>query len=154
MHSNKSHWKAKRQHKRMGIGRLFLGALLVMVLWNAVMPDLFGFPRLGYWQAFAVLFLSRLLFGGWPGCGGSYGHVGGRWREDLAAKMKKKFEAQTRSMSDEEKERFRRGFTSGQWDVNIIDVEEEKENQDDDDASDPGEDAEKGENGPNKADDE
>lgn len=112
----------------MGIGSLFLGALLVMVLWNAVVPDLFELPRLGYWQAFAVLFLSRILFGGLHACDHS-GHSGGRWRDDIAAKMKEKFETKTKGMSDAEKQKFKDDFTSGKWDVNVIEVEEEESEQ-------------------------
>jgi Fe-S cluster biosynthesis and repair protein YggX len=36
----------------------------VMLLWNAIMPELFGLPFLDYWQAAGVFFLTRILFGG------------------------------------------------------------------------------------------
>jgi hypothetical protein len=36
----------------------------VMVLWNALLPDIFGLPELGYGQAAGILVLVRILFGG------------------------------------------------------------------------------------------
>src|SRR6202050_1110376 len=41
----------------------------VMLLWNALVPQLFHGPQLGYWQAVGLLALSRVLFGGWRGHG-------------------------------------------------------------------------------------
>jgi MFS family permease len=37
---------------------------VVMVLWNAVVPDVFGWRRLTYGQAVGLLVLCRMLFGG------------------------------------------------------------------------------------------
>lgn len=37
--------------------------LIVMLLWNALVPALFGGPRLSYLQAAGLLVLSRILFG-------------------------------------------------------------------------------------------
>jgi len=119
----------KGRWAKMGIGSLFLGALLVMVLWNALVPDLFGGPHLGYWQSFALLFLSRLLFG-WGGgpssCHMKQGSKAGRWREEFEAKMREACEGKPSGMSEAEKETFKEGFTSGKWDVNVEEVEEEK----------------------------
>lgn len=42
---------------------LVLG-LVVQWLWNWLMPDIFGLKAITYWQAFGLLFLSKLLFGG------------------------------------------------------------------------------------------
>jgi hypothetical protein len=41
-----------------------VGGLLVMLLWNAILPSLFAWPELGYWQALGLLALCRTLFGG------------------------------------------------------------------------------------------
>jgi len=38
--------------------------LLVMWLWNWLMPALFGLGKISYWQAFGVLLLAKLFFGG------------------------------------------------------------------------------------------
>ena len=37
---------------------------LVKVLWNWLMPALFGLGQISYWQAFGVVILAKLLFGG------------------------------------------------------------------------------------------
>ena len=39
-------------------------SLVVMLLWNALVPELFRGPVLGFWQAAGLLVLSRILFGG------------------------------------------------------------------------------------------
>lgn len=48
----------------VGIGFLFLCGLVVMLLWNWLMPDIFGLKRLTYWQAWGLLLLCRILFMG------------------------------------------------------------------------------------------
>ena len=40
---------------------LILG-LPVQILWNLLMPELFGLPVIGFWQAVGLNFLSTLLF--------------------------------------------------------------------------------------------
>jgi hypothetical protein len=40
---------------------LILG-LPVQILWNLLMPELFGLPIIGFWQAVGLNFLSTLLF--------------------------------------------------------------------------------------------
>ena len=34
----------------------------VWLLWNALMPVLFGLTKLGWWQAFGLALLTRLMF--------------------------------------------------------------------------------------------
>jgi len=110
---------------------LLLGALLVMVLWNAIVPELFGGPPLGYWQALGLLALSRLLIGG-VSYSVSSGHSTpsqGRWREAFEAKMQahceqKRKEQNTDAPQQEDDAQFREGFTGKRWDVYVIDVEE------------------------------
>jgi hypothetical protein len=46
-----------------GLFALVLG-VVVQWLWNWLMPDIFGLHPISYWQAFGLLFLSKLLFGG------------------------------------------------------------------------------------------
>jgi magnesium-transporting ATPase (P-type) len=38
--------------------------LLVMSLWNALIPELFGLKPLSFWMALGLLVLCRILFGG------------------------------------------------------------------------------------------
>lgn len=40
-----------------------IGGLLVMWLWNWLMPSLFGLPTLNFWQSWGLSFLGGLLFG-------------------------------------------------------------------------------------------
>jgi hypothetical protein len=58
----------------------FLGALAVMLLWNAILPDLLHVTEIGYWQSLGLLVLARILFGGFHrGCG-HHSHYGDhRW---------------------------------------------------------------------------
>lgn len=52
----------------------------VWQLWNHVMPQIFGLPMIGFWQAVGLLALSWLLFGGFRGPMGGRRFGGrGRW---------------------------------------------------------------------------
>jgi hypothetical protein len=55
--------------------------LVVMSLWNALLPELFHVPRVGFWQAAGLLLLSRILFGHLIGRGGHGGWRHRKWRE-------------------------------------------------------------------------
>jgi hypothetical protein len=41
-----------------------VGGEVVKLLWNWLMPELFGMKPLHFWQAWGLLALSRILFGG------------------------------------------------------------------------------------------
>ena len=54
---------------------VFIGGEIVMHLWNWLLPSLFGWRQITFWQAIGILALCRILFGGF-GCHGvsrSYG---------------------------------------------------------------------------------
>ncbi len=72
--------------------------LVVMGLWNWLMPALFGWNEIGFLQAVGLLILSKILFGGFRGPWG----YGMQWRQ----RMKKRWER----MTPEEREKFRAGF--------------------------------------------
>jgi hypothetical protein len=42
----------------------------VMLLWNWLMPAIFGLGVITYWQAFGIVILAKLIFGGVMGRGG------------------------------------------------------------------------------------
>jgi hypothetical protein len=42
---------------------LLLIGVLVMWLWNWLMPGIFGLPPITYWQAWGLLLLAHLLLG-------------------------------------------------------------------------------------------
>ena len=41
-----------------------IGGVVVRQLWNWLLPSLFGWPQIGFWQALGLLALCRILFGG------------------------------------------------------------------------------------------
>ena len=46
---------------------LVLVAILVLVfrwLWNSTLPEVFGIREVSFWQAFKILLLAGILFGG------------------------------------------------------------------------------------------
>jgi hypothetical protein len=69
---------------------------VVMLLWNALLPGLFGTPPLRYLQAAGLLVLSRILLGGLRGHHGPWRHRGwhNRWE----------------SLTPEERERLREKY--------------------------------------------
>lgn len=52
--------------KPLLIGIVFIAvlSLLVMSLWNALLPAIIGVKSIGFWQALGLLVLCRILFGG------------------------------------------------------------------------------------------
>jgi len=98
------------KHKKFIRGPLFLlkmvlilavTSVIVMLLWNALIPAIFSGPVITYWQAAGLLLLSKILFGTMGrGCGKRHRHYPDEmWKQ----KLKAKYEA----MSPEEKEKFR-----------------------------------------------
>ena len=78
-----------------------LGGFVVRMLWNWLLPPLFGWHTLTFWQALALLALCRILFGGLAGGGGP--------RSRIRARMDERWNR----MPPEERERIRekmRGF--------------------------------------------
>lgn len=41
---------------------VFLVPFIIMWLWNGMLPDMFGFPEIGYWRAWGLMMLGHLLF--------------------------------------------------------------------------------------------
>ncbi len=82
---------------------VFVGGTVVRLLWNWLLPPLFGWPQLGFWQALGLLALCRILFGGF-GCFRSARSSAGQRMADRWA-----------AMTPEERERFRQGFRGSWW---------------------------------------
>jgi hypothetical protein len=84
-----------------------LGGVIVQLLWNWLLPPLFGWHELGFWQALGMLALCRILFGGFglhgSGRAGVRGRIGERVRERVAERM----EERMASMTPEEREKLR-----------------------------------------------
>jgi hypothetical protein len=74
------------------------GGWVVMSLWNWLLPGLFGWKVITFWQALAMLVLCRLLFGGVSGRGWHRRHSGRHMGERFGR------------MTPEEREKFRDGM--------------------------------------------
>lgn len=55
-----------------------LGGWVVRALWNWLLPPLFGWHTITFWQALALLALCRILFGGFGMHGGPRRSAGSR----------------------------------------------------------------------------
>jgi hypothetical protein len=74
-----------------------IGGEIVLQLWNWLLPPLFGWRQITFWQAVGMLALCRILFGGL----GRHGF----YRSNFRRRMAERWEA----MTPEERERFRQG---------------------------------------------
>lgn len=79
---------------------IFIGGEVVMHLWNWLLPPLFGWRMLTFWQALGLLVLCRVLFGG-------LGHHGG------GPGPKRHWSGRCRRMTPEEREKFRQAMREG-----------------------------------------
>jgi len=95
-------------HRRILHGLKFLALALVamtaigcvvMLLWNALVPQLFGGPSLSFWQAVGLLLLSHILLRGWAPWRYRDGWKHDRWR--------KRFEEKLATLSPEERDKLK-----------------------------------------------
>jgi len=94
----KRNWAAKGlKFALFGVLFVTVFSYVVMCLWNWLMPAVFGWHLISFWQALGLLLLSKILFGGFHGGPGR--HI---WRH----RMTERWEA----MSPEEREKFRQGM--------------------------------------------
>ena len=80
-------------------GFVALGGEIVKLLWNWLLPALFAWPHITFWQALALLALCRILFGG-------LGMHGRGPRGNIRRRMGERWER----MTPEERERCRQRF--------------------------------------------
>jgi hypothetical protein len=76
-------------------------SFVVMRLWNWLMPAVFGWHLITFWQAVGLLVLSKILFGGFHGRPGRQMY----WRQRMIERWEK--------MTPEEREKFRQGMQGG-----------------------------------------
>lgn len=79
---------------------IFIGGEIVLHLWNWLLPSLFGWRQITFWQALGILVLCRVLFGGL----GMHGHGRSNFRRRMAERRG------WGPMTPEERERFRQGI--------------------------------------------
>jgi len=95
----KRHW-ILRIPKFVLFAALFVAvfSLIVMSLWDWLMPALFGWRLISYWQAMGILILSKILLGGFRGRPGRHWY----WRHRMMERWEQ--------MTPEEREKFREGI--------------------------------------------
>src|SRR5439155_13858930 len=72
-----------------------IGGEVVRQLWNWLLPSIFGWRQITFWQALGMLALCRILFGGFGF------HGSGR------SNIRRRMEERCEHMTPEERERFR-----------------------------------------------
>lgn len=93
--NHKHHYKKKIFIPFIVLGLFALASAVVMLLWNAILPEVIpGVLALNFWQAAGLLLLSKLLFGGF--------HKSGYHK-----KMYPGFREKYMNMSDEQKAKLR-----------------------------------------------
>lgn len=75
-----------------------LGGEIVRLLWNWLLPSIFGWRAITFWQALGLLALCRILFGGFRL------HSGDR------SGARRRILEQMEQMTPEERDRLRQGF--------------------------------------------
>jgi hypothetical protein len=81
--------------------------LIVMLLWNAILPDLLGVRHISFWQATGLLILCKILFGSFrPGGPGGFRGAGPPWKHKLM------------NMTPEDRERFKQEWQQRWTDPN------------------------------------
>jgi hypothetical protein len=69
----------------------FIGGQIVRLLWNWLLPPLFGVPEVSFWQAFGILALCRILFGGRGGHRLSHSRKTPEERERFRQRIRERF---------------------------------------------------------------
>ena len=69
----------------------FIGGEIVKALWNSLLPPLFGWPQVTFWQALGLLALCRILFGGHGFCRSSSRNRSPEERERFRQAVRKRF---------------------------------------------------------------
>jgi len=70
---------------------IFIGGELVLHLWNWLLPPLFGWHQITFWQALGMLALCRILFGGFGLHGSSRSNRTSEERERFRQRMRERF---------------------------------------------------------------
>jgi hypothetical protein len=81
----------------MGIAFVAIFTYAVMLLWNALVPELFNGPVINYWQTMGIFLLSKILFTGMGSNhkdgssrkfrSGKHEHYKSHWKKKFEEKM-------------------------------------------------------------------
>jgi hypothetical protein len=83
-----------------------IGGEVVRQLWNWLLPSLFGWRQITFWQALGILALCRILFGGFRSHSSHRSSLRRRVADRVADRMADRWD----HMTPEERERFRQGM--------------------------------------------
>jgi hypothetical protein len=75
----------------LAAGIAFLFGWILMLLWNWLMPEIFGVKTIGYWQAWGLFILASILFKG--GLGGGRSDSGKRSKRDKDKSWKAEYDS-------------------------------------------------------------
>jgi len=84
----------------------YIAGEIVLHLWNWLLPSLFRWQPITFWQALGILVLCRILFGGF---GGHHSHRS-NFRRRIADRVADRMADRWEHMTPEERERFRQGM--------------------------------------------
>ncbi|MGA9119933.1 MAG: hypothetical protein WB699_11270 [Bacteroidota bacterium] len=88
------------------IAALFVFSGLVMLLWNLLMPQIFGLPLLSYWQGMGLFVLAHVLFKGGPTHNAIHGMKHERWRKMMDERLYGMTTEQRKAFFEEWEERL------------------------------------------------
>lgn len=108
----------------LGIAAIASFSLVVMLLWNAIIPGLTGWSVISYWKALGLFVLSKILFSGFPRRGGhgrpawaGHMHMRNAWWMHLSeeeranwAGRRKEWRDKWHAMSDEERSKLKQDW--------------------------------------------
>jgi Ca2+/H+ antiporter, TMEM165/GDT1 family len=83
---------------------IWIGGELVLHLWNWLLPTLFGWRQITFWQAIGLLALCRILFG-------SLGNHGSH-RSNMRRRIDQRMDERWERMTPEEREKYRQSWRS------------------------------------------
>jgi hypothetical protein len=78
---------------------IFIGGEIVLHLWNWLLPPLFGWRQITFWQAAGLLLLCRILFGGLG--------VRGSHRSNMRSNIRRRMTERWEQMTPQEREKAR-----------------------------------------------
>lgn len=98
-----------RQNKFVKVVKILLFVIVaaavlgfvVKELWNALLPPIFGWHLITFWQALGLLILSKILFGGFHRHAGRRNH----WKDRMTERWIQ--------MTPEQREQFLKGMRCG-----------------------------------------